>query len=269
MKVSLTPMLQSLRDIYKVEGIMPRFQAYRSLMLGDTRGEAFPLGVFSPMGIRQADYLDALIALEAESIAENAAIQAAARLSFLSDDYRLILVVVDEKRNSWTERHITDAEWRLQNKYDEMPQDAKPVGFDRWVSVQLWTDEEPSASYIQKETQASIYRAAHRRHVGVAKTLREMMYQEGRAMAFAGFVPELDSDDIAYSRQVIKPHQMSTDYHICFTALYGDEIARAVGYQPLGLSTRAGFDVALADALVQAKPEQCLERNHRENPLTQ
>ena len=259
MNVSLTPMLGSLREIYDVDGVMPRFQAYLSLMLGDARGEAFPLGVFSPMGRRQPDYLDALIALGAESIAKDAAEHAAERLASLPENYRLLLVVVDEKPNSWTQRYITDAEWRLQNKYDEMPQNAKPVGFDRWITVQLWTDVVPTAQYLQQETQASIYRAAYRKYLGEAKTLGAMMHQEGQAMAFAGYKLELDDDDLEYSRQVIAPYQQSTDYAICFAALYGDEIARALGYQALGLSPRAGFNVGLADALEHGAPEGWLK----------
>ncbi|MGH1366475.1 MAG: hypothetical protein ACRBF0_23135 [Calditrichia bacterium] len=245
MNISITPILQSLRDIYDIEGIMPRFQAYLSLMLGDTRGEAFPLGVFSPMGKRQSGYLDNLIALEAESIAEKAAAEAAAKLSAVSSTYRLLLVVADVARNGWTQRYLTDAEWRLQNKYDAMPQNARPINFDRWVTVQLWTDEEPNAAYISRETQATIYRAAYRERIGIPKTLAEMMHQEGRAMAFAGYSPTLNEEDIAYSRQIIEPFRQSNDYPVCFTALYGDEIAKAVGYQGLGLSKMAGFDVGL------------------------
>ena len=258
MKVSLTPILQSFRDIYDVEGVMPRFQAYRSLMLGTTLGEPLPLGVFSPMGKRQPDFLDALIAFGAEHIATEAALEAATKLSSVPDHYRLILIVVDVGRNGWTERYLTDAEWRFFDKYNDMPKEASPVGFDRWVTVQLWTDEEPTATYIRRETQAAIYRAAHLRRFGQPKTFEEMIRQEGRAMAFAGYTPELDADAITHSHEVTEPYRNSTDYATCFTALYGDEIARAVGYQPLGLSAQAGFNVGLADAWEEGSPEQWL-----------
>jgi len=258
MKVSLTPILKSLRDIYDVEGVMPRFQAYRSLMLGTTLGEPLPLGVFSPMGKRQPDFLDDLIALGAERIATEAALEVSTKLSSVADHYRLILVVVDVGRNGWTERYLTDAEWRFFDKYNDMPKDASSVGFDRWITVQLWTDEEPTATYIQRETQAAIYRTAHLRQFSQPKTLEEMIRQEGRARAFAGYAPELDPDDIAYSREVIEPYRDSADYATCFTALYGDDIARAVGYQALGLSTQAGFNVGLVDAWEEGSPEQWL-----------
>jgi len=254
MNLTLTPMLQSLRDIYNVNGVMPRFQAYLSLMLGETRGEAFPLGVFSPMGKHQADYLDRLIEIGAESIAEAAAIESAERLSDLPDTYRLLLVVADVTRNGWTQRYLTDAEWRLLNKYDQLAQNAQPTGFDRWITVQLWTDEEPTDDYILRETRSAIYRAAHRKYVGEPKTLEDMLNQEGRAMAFAGFQPTLDEEDISYSRQVIAPYLTSNGYPICFAALYGDEIAKAVGYQELGLSRMAGLDVGLVDALAAGVP---------------
>lgn len=259
MKVSLTPILQSLRDIYNVEGIMPRFQAYLALMTGAARGEFLPLGVFSPMGKRQADYLDALIKLKAEDIATEATAEVTAKLAALPDHYRLLLVVADVSRNGWTERYLTDAEWRFYDKYNQLPKEVAPIDFDRWVTVQLWTDEESTASYIRKETQAAIYRAAHLRRLGAPTTLEAMIRQEGRALAFAGYAPDLDTDDITYSREIIEPLRNSTDQATCFGVLYGDDIARAVGYQPLGLSAFAGINVGIANAWEHGSAEQWLQ----------
>ncbi len=249
MRTTVFPILHNLRDIYRVEGVMPRFKAYLSLMLGSTHDEPLPLGVFSPMGSRQSGYLDALIAMDAEGGAAEAAAEAAERLTWSSDHYRVLLVIADVARNGWTERHLTDAEWRIENKYDELPKSAVLRGFDRWVTVQLWTDVEPTAEYVRRETQSSVYRASHRKRYGAPKTLAEMMRQEGMAMAFAGSTPKLDEDDIDYTREVLRPFGDCTDFPTCFAALYGDEAARAVGLPPLGLSAYAGFDVGLANAI--------------------
>ena len=260
MKVELTPILEKLRDIYDVEGVMPRFETYVSLMTGETSGEWLPLGVFSPMGKKQAAYLDKLIEQGAEHIAEKTANKAAERLSVLSGYYRILLVVADVARNGWTQRYLTDAEWRFYDKYNTMPQEATATGFDRWVTIQLWTDEEPTETYIRQETLAAIYRAAHLKHFGVPRTLEAMMLQEGRALAFAGCTPELEKEDIMYSREVIQPYLKSTDNAVCFTALYGDDIARAAGYPPLGLSRFAGMIVGLVDALEKGSIETCLTK---------
>lgn len=258
MRATVTPILRELRAIYEVEGVMPRFRAYVSLATGEKHGEMLPLGMFSPMGKRQPEYLDALLAQDAESVAVRASEETEARLAALPGVYRVMLVVADVPRNGWTERHLTDAEWRFSEGTDGLPKMAPAVGFDRWVSVLLWTDVEPTPAYVRRETRAALYRAAHLRQYGLPRALGDMMRQEGRALAFAGEQPALDPDDLAYTREVIAGYLSSSHFPTCFAALYGDEAAKAVGYPPLGLSERAGFAVALADALAAGAPEEAL-----------
>ena len=94
----------------------------------------------------------------------------------------------------------------------------------------------------------NIFRAGYVQRHGVAQTLGEIMAQEGASAAFAGIQPHLDADDLAYSRQILQPLLGESAYPICMAALYGDEAARTLGYEPLGLSDRAGLAVATADA---------------------
>lgn len=69
MKAVLTNILDDLRGLYTIADRFERFDAYVSLSSGKaqgggkTRGEQLPLGTFSPMGERQAGYLDYLIAM--------------------------------------------------------------------------------------------------------------------------------------------------------------------------------------------------------------
>ena len=113
----------------------------------------------------------------------------------------------------------------------------------------LWVSERPTTPQIQAAVLANIYRTGYIQAHGVAQTLSEIMAQEGAAAAFAGMQPHLDADDIAYSREVLQPLLNESAYPICMAALYGDEAARSLGYEPLGLSDNAGFAVALADVL--------------------
>jgi hypothetical protein len=48
---------------------------------------------------------------------------------------------------------------------------------------------------------------------------------------------------------VIAPNLDSKDYPIVITSLFGDLAAASLGYTPPGLSERAGFALALSDAL--------------------
>jgi hypothetical protein len=77
-----------------------------------------------------------------------------------------------------------------------------------------------------------------------------MLDQEGLAGLFSQAMPALARAEIAEARAIIHGIEADTaPYPVIFAALYGDDAARELGYQPLGLPPRAGFDVALADAL--------------------
>ena len=106
----------------------------------------------------------------------------------------------------------------------------------------------------------AILTAAHRvaythRH-GPARTLRDMLAQEGQVMAQAGCgAPTLDADDIAYTREVLIPYLDADDKRTCIECLFGDEAARTLGFTPRGLSPWAGLALALHDA----RPNQSLQ----------
>ena len=264
MDVVLTPILEDLRGLYTIADRLERFDAYVSLFSGTsrggqkTRGEPLPLGTFSPMGERQAAYLDALIALRAEQLAQAATDDVTADFTSLTNRFRLMLVVADVPRNGWTQRHLTDAEWRFTLKNDTLP-NAALDGFDRWVSVLLWTDTEATETYVKREVRGALYRALQRRYVGSPDTLAAMMQQEGRVLAYAGYTPELDTDELAYSREVISPYLQKSAFPVCFAALYGDEAAKAAGYEALGLAANAGFQLALHDASGNSQADLLLQ----------
>ena len=249
MNVVLTEALRDLRSLYRIQDRFERFDAYRFLLTGKTRGECLPIGTFSPVGERQADYLDRLLALDAERLAQMTADEVAADFAPLADKFRLMLIVGDVPRNGWTERTLTDARWRFTLKDDTPPKGAVLEHFDRWVTVLLWTDVEATEAYVKRETRAALYRALHYRYVGTPETLAEMMQQEGRALAYAGYTPELDAEELDYTREVVQPYLESEAFPACFAALYGDEAACNAGYEALGLESKAGFQVALAEAL--------------------
>ncbi|WP_034384579.1 hypothetical protein [Deinococcus sp. YIM 77859] len=244
MRLLLRPVLRELRALYDVAGVMPRFQAYTDLM---TAGPEFlPLGAFSPMGQRQPAFLDALLALDAEGEAERECQRIEAEGAEWPHSFRLLLVVLDEPRNGWTQRWLTDAEWRFQGKYDRLPQGSPAAGFDRWVTVQLWTDAPPALETVRGEVRAAVWRAAWQARHGLPVTLRQMLVQEGGAARFAGEKPFLDPEELAYTRAVLMPLLDSDHWPTCFAALYGDDAARTVGFSALGLCHRAGFGLALA-----------------------
>lgn len=254
MHLVVVNILQDLRALYDIPGRMERFHAYVDLVSGKSRGVYLPIGNFSPMGQRQSEYLDLLIRLEAEREAQIAASAASERLGPSFPRSQVILVVVDEPKNGWTQRSLTDASWRFDEQTDSVPKNKRTDASGQWISVQLWTDIEPTVAYIKQEVSSAIYRCAHRRIYGVAKSLREMLVQEGRALAFAGAKPSASEEELKAISDTIAPHLDSQDYPICFGALYGDEAARSVGYDPLGVTANGGFDVAIYGALRDGLP---------------
>jgi hypothetical protein len=94
------------------------------------------------------------------------------------------------------------------------------------------------------------YRTAYVQQHGPARTLRELMKQEGEVMSRAGCTtPTLDDEDISYTRQVIEPHLDADDMRTCIECLFGDAAGKTLGFTPRGLSPWAGIAVALHDEL--------------------
>ncbi len=84
---------------------------------------------------------------------------------------------------------------------------------------------------------------------GEARTLGEMLAQEGYATTRAGCdAPVLPPDERARAKRIIEPLSRRSDRPTLIAAVFGDAAARALGYDPLGLPDRAGLALALDDA---------------------
>jgi hypothetical protein len=95
----------------------------------------------------------------------------------------------------------------------------------------------------------AVYRMAFVHRHGPARTLRDMLAQEGQVMAMAGCTrPVLDEEDLAYTREVLTPHLDAEDMRTCVECLFGDVAGRTLGFTARGLSHWAGMALALHDA---------------------
>jgi hypothetical protein len=100
---------------------------------------------------------------------------------------------------------------------------------------------------------AAIYRVAYQQRRGLVTSLEAMLGQEGLAGVFAGASVTLSAAQLGAARTIITGLGADPPYPTVFAAMYGDEAAEQLGYPPLGLPARAGFEVALADALAQRR----------------
>jgi hypothetical protein len=233
MKLEFAPLLQVQRNLYRLPRGMERFRAYLQTMVDpETKDIQLPLSPMNPMGKDHVPaLLDEYLAFDADGLAARAVADAESRLSNVEGEFKVALVIVDDAMGGWTNRYSSELNARS---------GSKPFHKRGWI---VGTCE---------ETLTAVYRAARIQQHGFAVTLREIMAQEGYAMAMAGCSkPALGDDELEYAREVIAPNLDSKDYPTIITSLFGDVAAAALGYAPLGLSERAGFALALRDASIK------------------
>jgi hypothetical protein len=239
MKLEYVPLLQVQRDLYSMPRGMERFQAYLATMVDPgTRDLKLPLVVMNPMGKEHVPaLLDEYLAFDVDGLAARAVAEAEARLAHAPGEFKVTLVISDDLRGGWTNRYTSEFGHRFQSK----------AYYRRgWLTGILWTSERAAVQTAREEVLQAVYRGAYIEEHGFARTLREMLAQEGYALARAGCTqPALDPEELEYTREVIAPHLDTTDYPICFACVFGDEAANSLGYAPLGLSPRAGLALAL------------------------
>jgi hypothetical protein len=150
------------------------------------------------------------------------------------------LVVADDAHGGWTNRYA----YEFSHRFEE-----RALYKRGWVESLLWTSEVPTPAMVREEVLTSIHRAAYTQRHGAAKSLADMLRQEGRAMAAAGSVePSLEPEDLTYTRTILEPLLEATDRATAMACLFGDAAANALGYRAQGLSHRAGLALALQQA---------------------
>ncbi|CAN5565376.1 hypothetical protein BH10CHL1_BH10CHL1_07360 [soil metagenome] len=250
MKLNYVPLLQVQRDLYQMPRGFERFREYLRTMIDDQTGDLkLPLVGMNPMGKEHLPiFLDRLLALDADSEATRVTAEAQAALSDIPGEFRVTTVVSDDLMGGWTNRYANEFGYRFGGK----------AFYKRgWITALLWTSESYTLEQVGEEVRTCIYRLAYIQQHGYARTLNEMLSQEGYAMAMAGAItPTLDDDDLAYTRQVLTSYLDQTGEPTLIAALFGDEAARALGYTPLGLSPRAGFALALREAKLSENSRQ-------------
>jgi hypothetical protein len=205
-----------------------------------------------------AEFLDALLAFDADGVGEWAVQEVAPHVADVPGSFRVALVVCDDLRGGWTNRFSCE--------YAQRRCAPAPPGqaYLDWIPGVLWVSEPATAETVRNEVLTATYRVAHVHRHGAPQTLGSLMAQEGRVMALAGCVnPALDAEDLEYTRSVIDPFLDATDMRTAIECLYGDAAARILGFTPRGLSDRAGLALALHDARTVCFPPTVTESCER------
>jgi len=256
MRIDYVPLLRIQREIQSIPRGQPpdfnglkRFRQYlRTIVSEDGNGLALPpLVAANPMAKEHVtELLDALLAMDADGIAARAAADAACRLDG-AGEFKAALVVVDDVKAGWTNRGACEFEFRFRSvKSGHLPRWSKCA----WITGVLWSSEPADDQKVREAILTAIYRTHYVQMHGPARTLGDMLAQEGWALARAGCRgPTLDSEDLAYTREVLKPHLGSCEMSTCLACLFGDAAARDLGMNPQGLSPWAGLALALNEAI--------------------
>lgn len=245
MKLEYVPLLKLQRELYDIPRGMDRFREYIATMVDpETRDMKLPLAPMNPMGKEHVSaLLDEYVSLDADRLAAQAVREVEVHLNQVSGNFKVALVMADDAMGGWTNRYASEYYLRFGNK---------PYHKRGWITGILWTSETPNAQSTRAEVLTAVFRTAYIQQHGFAHTLGEMLAQEGYAMVQANYTaPTLADDEVEYTREVIAPHLNSKDYPTIFSCLFGDNAANLLGYDPLGLSERAGLMLALHDAKKQ------------------
>ena len=243
MKLDYVPLLQTMRDLHRMPLGRARFGEYLRTLTNEDGSdlELTPLLMMNPMGKDHVTaLLDALLAMDADGIGKSAAEEASAALADVPGEFKSCLVIADDLKGGWTNRYAY--EFNHRNWYS-----TRESRF--WVTGLLWSSETPSAGTVREAVLTAAFRTAYIREHGFAGTLRELLDQEGQVLARAGCTaPALDDEEIAYTREVIRPCLDARDMRTQIECLFGDEAGRTLGFTPRGLSKWAGLALALHDA---------------------
>jgi hypothetical protein len=264
MNLDYVPLLRVMRDLHSIPRGQPpdfngmkRFRAYlRTIFDYDRKGQCTAcklptLLAMNPMGKDHVTaLLDAYLAMDADGIGARVAAEVAARLADVPGDFKVGLVVADDHMGAGTNRYNDEFTFRFGPGH--LPSGGVKRSRwlkDLWLTGVLWSSEPASERAVREAILTAVHRVAYMHQHGPARTLREMLAQEGQVMALAGCSgPTLEAEDTAYTREVLIPHLGAEDTRTCIECLFGDAAARTLGFTPRGLSPWAGLALALHDA---------------------
>ena len=253
MQLDYVPLLNVQRELCALPRNRARFERYlRTIFQGDELGMRAPLLAMNPMSKEHVhELLDQLLELDCDAAGAQATTEALNQVEDVPGNFKVTLVVADDLKGGWTNRYANEFEYRFgmwsgaaASGQSELP----PYLNHFWLFGVLWSSEAPSIALAREAVLTAIFRAAYVHRHGQARTLGDMLRQEGAVMAQAGCThPALDDDDAEYTREVLTPFLDATDKRTCMECLFGDEPGRTLGFTPQGLSPWAGLALALRD----------------------
>lgn len=224
MAVRVAPTLARMAEVYRLPASggaeSPRFKSYAGAARS---GE--PVTHFNPMTSKPAgETVEALLGVGAEAVAAEAATAVLDELG-AGQEVELVMFVTVATPGMWTDRVATEVEHRL--------------GGQRDLELLFWTGEQIDAATVVRRARGQAVRAAWWAVDGDRRdTVRAAVAREGIALAVSrdGPVPR---DDTAVADAVeLLGSKAGFGDRAC--VVFGDRVAAAMGFTPLGLGDLAG-----------------------------
>jgi hypothetical protein len=264
MKFAYVPLVQMQRELHGIPRGMNRFRQYlRSMLNEDGTDVALPpLVIMNPMGKdHMTAMLDTLLALDADGVAARALSEFSPDLVDVPGDVKVSLVVADDAMGGATNRYAYEYDLRF-GPEGLRSRTGRQHPKQCWVAAVLWSSEAATLQATREAVLTAVYRFAYVHQHGAARTLREMLAQEGNVMAMAGCTqPILDDEDLGYTREVLAPLLDDDGMRIAIECLFGDSAAATLGFTPRGLSPWAGLALALHDSRGDASARRATSRS--------
>jgi hypothetical protein len=153
MHFELVPILDTMRDFYEKPRDLDRFQAYLSLLQGETKGDlARPIGGFNPMAKAHVlDKLNQLKNLYAEKIMAETLVNISSK-QLNVPIFKVSLTLADDWQGGWTNRFTADFDSKFKLNALINRQFCTPV---------FWTSEDYSVDLIQERTLEYAFRTQY------------------------------------------------------------------------------------------------------------
>src|SRR5262245_40002078 len=229
MYLDYVPLLRVMREIQSIPRGQPpdfngmkRFRHFvRRIFPREKNGKIdenavylLPLLAINPMAKDHVTaLLDAYLAMDADGIGARVAAEVATRLANVPGDFKVGLIVADDLMGAGTNRYENEFAFRFGAV--RLPSGGvkrSPGLKDVWLQGVLWSSESPSERAVREAILTAAHRVAYMHQHGPARTLREMLAQEGQVMAAAGCRgPTLDAEDMDYTREVLIPYLDADD----------------------------------------------------------
>lgn len=241
-RIIIAPTLARMSQIYALSKkggpASPRFAGYL-----DQVEHNWGLASYNPMaGDAAPAAVDALLALDAERIAFDAAVEAVERCEWSET---ITLAVVVATPGMWTDRLA--AEMRHRTVGDRRADHGEVV---------MWATDAQEVAAIERESVAEAVRTMWTALHGPTLSLHAVLAREGMAYALARMLAKADAGHArdGNNSRVVDAIEILGDTRTLgdiVAVLYGDEAADALGYAPLGIEADAGYEFAIDRATKQ------------------